>query len=384
MVRDNFVETYIQKMKETPYVGVEIEMPIINNQYPYQIDKKIINGLFELLTRKSFVPISFDNENDCIAVRHKDRGDVISLEYSLNTLELSLSKEDSIFKLEEKFYEYYSICSTYFLQYMYSLEGEGINPNYHQINMDCLNQDRYLSIERLLTKEKKGLEGNYCAYCCSVQTHLNIEKSKLVDVFNMLTRIEKIKSFVFANSYMIETNLRDSRNFLWKNSNFGPNNSGTNPIFHTIDDLIDDYLGRDLFFVERDADYLIFKEKQRLSEYFHKTSVEAINRKGESVIVTPNVNDFMNFRSYRSVEITRYGTVEIRTDCTQSISRIFPMVAFNVGIVNKAKEINIFIQENREIDFRKLSEFAISGLKCRNKGEERYGYSNEKNCNLDV
>lgn len=384
MVKNKFVEMYIQRMNAEPCVGVEIEMPIINHNYPYQIDKMVINGLFTTLFNYSFMPISFDNGNDCIAARHQSEGDVISLEYSLNTLEFSLSKEDSIFGLEEKFDRYYSICSVFLMQYQYSLEGNGINPNYHQINMKCLDQNRYLTIERLLTNGKNGLEGNFCAYCCSVQTHVNISRKQLIDVLNMFTRIEKIKSNFFANSYMVETKLKDSRNFLWNKSNFGPNNSGSNPIFHSVDELVDDYLGRNLFFVERGDDFLIFKEKQKIRDYFSKTSVEATNQYGESVLVMPEEDDFMNFRSYRSVELTKYGTIEIRTDCTQSVSRIFPMVAFNVGVVNKASEINEYIKEKGTIDFEQLLNFAKAGLKERNKREERYWYSNEKNWNLDV
>jgi len=80
--------------------------------------------------------------------------------------------------------------------------------------------------------------------------------------------------------------------------------------------------------------------------------------------------DFENFRSYKDVELTKYGTLEIRTDCTQKIDNMFKLVAFNVGISYCIDEIIKYIKENKIIDNDKLIEFSIEGLKKRNNNEE--------------
>lgn len=318
-------------------------------------------------------------------MRNIKNGDSISLEYSLNTLEFSMNKEPTVFDLEKKFRMYYEQCSDFLHKHHYAILGCGINPNYKYIDRHCLNQDRYLAIERLLKNEHFELLGSFCAYCCSIQTHINVSSERLLDVMNMFTRIERQKEQMFANSYLEEVGKLDSRKVLWEKSNFGPNNIGENPLFGSIEEIVDDYLERNLFFVERDGEYLIFNEKQKLKDYFSKESIIAQNSKGENVVVYPKEEDFSNFRSYRGVEITKYGTLEIRTDCSQTIDRIFPVVAFNVGVATSAKRINEYITKNGYIDKNTLIYFAIMGLKQRNNGEERYwSVWDEQNWNMDV
>ena len=370
-IRDTFIKQYINRLQESDYIGVEIELPIVNSKYPYTIDERIVELLFKELLKHDFEIKDYDNEGNIISIKNKNNGDTISLEYSFNTIELSLDKEINIFNLKRKFDKYYESFTNFLENYDYKISCTGINPNYKVINRKCLNQNRYKVIERLLINKENDLFSQFCSYCCSVQTHINISKEKVIDVLNMLTVIEDNKSSMFANSYMEETKNKNSRKKLWERSNFGPLNTGKNKIYTSIEDLIDDYLKRKLFYVERENKYLLFKKKQTLEKYFNKKKVIATDEENKEIIIIPQKEDFLNFRSYKSVELTRYGTLEIRNDCTPNFENIFKLISFNVGVCACSKEILDYITINKKISNDKLKEFAIKGLKKRSYGEEK-------------
>lgn len=371
--KERIYEKFFSKLRKSEYVGVEIELPIINLKKPFIIEKKVIQDLFQSFLELNFEVNNYDNEKNIISVKNLNNGDTISLEYSYNTIELSLNKEISVYDLEKKFLKYYKYIQTWLKKHHYKLCDTGINLNYRVIEKNCLNQDRYKVIERLLLNENDNiLYSQFCAYCCSIQTHINVEKDNLVNVLNVFTEIEELKDNIFANSYMSETNLINSRKFLWENSNFGPNNVGKNSIYSSVEHIFNDYLNRNLFFIERSNEFLLLNEKIFLNEYFEKTEVSAIDKNNKEVIIKPSIEDVENFRSYKSVELTKYGTLEIRTDCTQKIDKIFKLVAFNLGVSMSSIEILDYLKNNKNITKEKLIEYAKSGLKKREKKEETY------------
>lgn len=373
-IKQYFIENYINKFSENDYIGVEIEMSIINLNFPYIVNSKVIEGLFStFLDNEEFKIENYDNEKNIISIKNIKTNDTVSLEYSFNTIELSLGKELLIDRLKEKFDFYYNFIKQYLEKYEYEIYCGGINPNYHYIDKTCLNQDRYKVIERLLTNSSNSdLYNQFCSYCCSIQTHINTSKDNIVNLINMLLKVENNKMEIFSNSYMKETNLKNSRKYLWENSNFGPLNIGTNPNYNNLDDLLNDYSKRNLFFVERNNKYLLLNAKQPLNKYLDKKRVKATDEYGKTCYVVPSYSDLDNFRSYRSVELTKYGTLEIRSDCTQSKENIFKLIAFNVGVCKNHLEILKYLDMNKKITNERLVEFCIKGLKMRNFGEEKY------------
>lgn len=373
-IKQYFVKEYTDKFSENNYIGVEIELPIINCIFPHIVSSRVIEGLFfTFLNKEDFRIEKYDNDKNIISIKNKKSNDTISLEYSFNTIELSLGKELMIDRLKEKFDIYYNTIEQYLKKYGYKIYCGGINPNYHYIDKACLNQDRYKVIERLLTNSSNDdLYNHFCSYCCSIQTHINTSKDNIVSLVNMLSKIETNKLEMFSNSYMKETNSKNSRKYLWENSNFGPLNIGTNPHYNNLEELLEDYSKRNLFFVERDNKYLLFEESQPVNRYFNKKRVKATDKSGKTYYIEPLYSDLDNFRSYRNVELTKYGTLEIRSDCTQSKDNIFKLIAFNVGICKNYLKILKYLNKNKSITNEKLIEFSIKGLKMRDYGEEKY------------
>ena len=108
-IKQYFIENYINKFSENDYIGVEIEMPIINLNFPYIVNSKVIEGLFStFLDNEEFKIENYDNEKNIISIKNIKTNDTVSLEYSFNTIELSLGKELLIDRLKEKFDFYYN------------------------------------------------------------------------------------------------------------------------------------------------------------------------------------------------------------------------------------------------------------------------------------
>ena len=352
-------------------MGVEIELPVINNNEGHVVDKEIIKELFHKIKDLGFSYYSYSSDGDVIALKNKSNGDTISLEYSYNTLEISLSKSLYIRNLEKRFIEYYKYINKYLKEFNYELVGTGINPYYRDINKTCINEKRYKIIEYLLSNKENKLFGEFCSYIASVQTHVNVNKEDVIKTLNMFTDIEDTKEKLFTNSYMEELGNINARKYLWENSNF-LNNAGRNRKYKDLDDLLDDYFERKMFYVARDNRFYLVDDYLSVKELFNKDRVIVRDINGIEREVKPLKRDVEDFRSYKSVELSKYGTLEIRTDCTPEIKKIFSIVAFNVGLTKNRDKVIDYISNNKDIKKEDLLELAKEGLIMRGCKEERY------------
>ena len=375
-------------------IGVEIELPIVNLKGK-NIKMANIQKLFNLfINKKDFKIEKKDNENNIIAIKNKKYRDILSLEYSVNTLEFSLEEDINIYNIKNRFDKYLNDVQKFLSQFGYELLGSGINPNYRDIDKKCLNDNRYIIIEKLLLNNNNTpiLFNQFCAYICSTQTHLTPNINNLVETLNTFSNIEWVKSILYSNSYVEELDSPLSRDYLWQKSSFGESNTGTNVEYKDLNDLIQNYKTRLLNYIERNNEYFII-DTVTLEDYFKHSKIRGINHKNELKLFSPNLNDIHTFRSYKNVEVTRKGTIEIRCDCTQRLDNIFEIVAFNVGVFEMREKIDKLIskynfdnssQNNREQKIRcmkinqKEEEFIIQlinlvclGLKERGNGEEK-------------
>lgn len=327
-------------------IGVEIELPIVSIE-EQRIEMSNMQKLFKfLIDNEGFVAEKKDNRGNIILISNKNNGDKISLEYSENTIELSLKEDYNIYNIKSRFEQYTKNIQGYINKFNYTLQGKGINPNYNTINRACLDDDRYLIIEKILTKanNNKSIFNEFCSYICSIQTHLTPSIYELVEVINVFSCLEWVKSILFSNSYMKEIKSNLSRDYLWEISNFGKLNTGTNIIYKSLEELINDYSNRNLHYIERDKKFYII-ESQSLNNYFNKSKVLGTDINDNTKYFIPNEEDIKSFRSYKNVEVTKRGTIEIRSDCTQSIDDIFEVIAFNVGVFENYKKIYNLVEK---------------------------------------
>ena len=176
----------------------------------------------------------------------------------------------------------------------------------------------------------------YGLISCSAQTHLDVTEDELIRVINVFNRLEPLKALLFANS-PYEGGYLCVRDHLWRESMHG-----LNP--HNVDGF-DIELG----------------SVEELVSYIKSMSLYCLERDGRYINFTPLPLDEY-FRSFKFVDLTFRGTVELRSTCMQPISEALGVPAFNLGLkVNLDKleklldtEGNIYRQGYNVIELRKL------------------------------
>lgn len=123
-------ERYIAptKKKRQKFVGIEIEMPIINLNGD-AVDFSVIHKLTGVFAEHFRMDASsVDDEGNICALQNNETGDILSYDCSYNNLEISLGKERDINKLQNRFNTYYSFIEGFLSNYNYTLTVLGINP----------------------------------------------------------------------------------------------------------------------------------------------------------------------------------------------------------------------------------------------------------------
>ena len=176
----------------------------------------------------------------------------------------------------------------------------------------------------------------YGLISCSAQTHLDVTEDELIRVINVFNRLEPLKALLFANS-PYEGGYLCVRDHLWRESMHG-----LNP--HNVDGF-DIELG----------------SVEELVSYIKSMSLYCLERDGRYINFTPlPLDEYL--RSFKFVDLTFRGTVELRSTCMQPISEALGVPAFNLGLkVNLDKleklldtEGNIYRQGYNVIELRKL------------------------------
>lgn len=164
---------------------------------------------------------------------------------------------------------------------------------------------------------------DFPAYLSSVQTHLDINPEDLPKTATLFAKIDFLRGLLFSNSPDFEFgNTLCYRDELWYDSAFGICKTNTGAVdeeYETLDDIAKSFYHRHMFNCIRNGKYLSFYPIV-ITEYFK-------NNKSE---------DIEQFLSFRHIEITCRGTLEIRSDCTQPVRDAFVPPAFNLGIAHNA------------------------------------------------
>ena len=130
-VLSRLYDRYIRptEQKRGNYIGVEIEMPIVNLNNE-AVDFEVIHQLTAVfLEHFAFVPVGFDEAGHIYSAVNKENGDVFSYDCSYNNMEFSFGKEETLHEIHRRFLIYYDFVQAYFEPFHYTLTGMGINPN---------------------------------------------------------------------------------------------------------------------------------------------------------------------------------------------------------------------------------------------------------------
>ncbi|MDD4688406.1 MAG: hypothetical protein PHE51_01495 [Eubacteriales bacterium] len=327
--RQVIYDTFLKKFEDSSRnnVGVELEFPMVNlSNAP--VDMAVMRGLIDSFLDEDFSVEERDAEGNPVFISNAD-GDVLSFDNSYNNFEFSMEKNDNLLDISKRFYVLLDRAQSFLKPYNHRLVGLGTNPNKEYINSDPVSFDIYVLIKSFLSQYQGGEYHSYIdfpAYMSSVQTHLDLPLNSLPKALTIFAKLDFVRAILFSNSPAFGEekekypDCKCFRDYLWEKSGFGSlsNNVGkVNKTFDTVDDIIDDIGKRSMF---HNNTGLI--EPVSVMEYF----------KGNPA------SDMEHYLSFKNMEVTRRGTLEVRSDCAQPFDKAFSPPAFNLGVLSSLDE----------------------------------------------
>lgn len=353
-------EKYIvpTKRKRNSFAGVEFELPIVNLEKK-AVDFDIVHKLTDAFcSHFHFTKFSRDDNGNIYSAQSEKNGDGLSFDCSYNTLELSFGRESNLNILNERFEKYYSFIQAFLLPCHHTLTGMGINP-YRQFNAnEPIPSERYRMLFHHLSSYKKytGFTfhnyPNFGLFSCASQVQLDVEEGNVIEVINTFSKLEPLKSLLFANSPLED--YLCSRDYLWKNSLHGLNPHNVDMFdkeLENVDDLVDYISKMSMYCIERDGRYINFPPTP-LSEYFSSESIKGEyfeNGEYKKIAFTPHIEDLAYLRSFKLEDLTFRGTVEFRSGCTQPIREIMALAAFHVGLMENLNTLTEVLNQDTVI-----------------------------------
>lgn len=394
------------------YAGAEFEIPIVNLGGGPS-DYGVIHDMTEAFAEHfDFGEAQFDDEGYVYFARNEASGDSISFDCSYNTFEIAFGREKDLGAIAGRFYRYYDYAYRYLYDRGHALTGMGINPGYRVNLRRPVANGRYrMLLHHLESYRDYPYHFNfhdvpyYGLIVCSEQTHVDVNDEDLVSTLGTFEMLEPLKGLLFANS-PYEGGYLCARDHFWRESMHGVNPRNVEfwgDGIRSDEDIVDFLAGMSLFCTEQDGKYINFRPTPA-DEYFALDHMrgEYWDGSGYSDIeFSPEPGDIAYLRSYKFVDLTFRGTLELRSTCTQPVYQIMSVPAFNVGIQEKLDEVRDLIMDSgmlsrgydlmqlrrmsvmRELpDFMKgkaaskllqgIVDLAAQGLRERGYGEERY------------
>ena len=369
VIRQALYEKYIEptKKKAEKYIGVEIEMPIVNLSKA-AVDFDVVHSItLSFINRFGFKPSGKDDDGNIYSAESPENGDIFSYDCSYNNLELSFGREKNLYNIQNRFFKYYKYLNKEFGRFNYTLTGMGVNP-YRKYNQNIpIPNGRYRMLFHHLGSYKKYRDlpmlfhsyPEYGTFSSASQVQLDVSYEDLPLVLNTFSKLEPIKALLFSNSVLLGENeeLLCCRDMFWENSTHGinPHNIGMYDYeFSSIDEILSYIESSSIYCLERADKYINFTPT-RLMDYFDKQSVTGEYFDGleyKTIKFTPKLDDIEYLRTFKFIDLTYRGTIEFRSMCCQPINDSMCIAAFHLGLMNKVKELSRLFQNDRVLYHR--------------------------------
>ncbi|MGN1165459.1 MAG: hypothetical protein ACI4S2_03405 [Lachnospiraceae bacterium] len=238
-VREQLYQRYIAptKKKRNDYIGIEIEMPIVNLE-KQAVDFEVVHKITDrFMNQFQFEVVGRDEEGHICSALEKEHGDILSYDCSYNNLELSLGKEKELFAIQRRFFEYYNFLQKEFQKYHYALTGMGVNPyRIYNHNVPIPNGRYRMLFHHLHSYKKYNLPmffhkyPDYGTFSSASQVQLDVDYGDLLMTIRAFSMLEPVKALLFSNSVLVDEHeeLLCCRDMFWENSTHGinPHNVG--------------------------------------------------------------------------------------------------------------------------------------------------------------
>ena len=412
MIAERFISPL--QIPRTYYIGIEIEMPIVNLNNE-KTDKAVsINAIQKAIEYFGFTPKKFDDNGICHEAVCKDTCDIFSFDCSYNNFEIALGRVRTLHEAQARFRDYVRFINAELGLHQHTMTGLGVNPNYKINDYNFVPSPRYRMLEGYL-KKAEVWDQTYASshfhpyygfgtFASASQVQLDVDAENLCDVIKAFSVVEPLKAVLFANSFLPEKpELLCVRDYLWERSAHGvnPKNLGFfDPLPGSVDEITDYLCGASIFCTERDGKYLFFYPIP-FEEYLNRTYVASEYYDGayHSCSFAPKAEDVAYLRTYKQIDLTARGTLEFRSACTQPLSQAMTVAAFHLGLIYRMEELNellskSFLYQNGDspdllrrkmnrtdylsfVDSKKLKDLLINVLKLCAEGLIERGYAED-------
>lgn len=290
------------KVQRPDYIGVEIEMPVVNLSGE-AVDEQIAIQTAEAFSAHfGFAPEHRDAEGSFISAKHSETGDILSFDCSYSNLELSFGKAAGLFEIKERFEKYIRFLNAEFAKHDYILTGMGVNPAANINHNQPIKNERY----RMLYH-----------YLHSYPQHTN----------EVAMRFHERPDFgTFTSASQVQLDVR-------------------------CDELVD-YIGtQSIYCTMRDGKYVDFTPVT-VNEYFSRDSITGEYFDGEryqTIEFAPQQSDLDHLRTFKFEDLTFRGTIEYRSACCQPLSEALTVAAFHTGLKEKLPELKELLEQDTVI-----------------------------------
>ncbi|MDR3304529.1 MAG: glutamylcysteine synthetase, partial [Clostridiales Family XIII bacterium] len=341
------------KDKDALFIGVEIEIPIVN------LAKKPVDfAVVHDLTRRFKSEFAFyttvidENKEICSALNFVN-DDILSYDCSYNNLELSFGKEKDLHRIHERFVRYYSFISRVLAESGYRATGMGINPFRGYNVLTPIPNGRYRMLFRHLSSYERYRIPmffhpwpDYGMFSSASQVQLDVRHRDLVATIRAFSLLEPLKALLFSNSVLTgeREDLLCCRDMLWENSTHGinPHNVGMfEPLPEDGEELLEYIASTSIYCTEQDGKYINF-EPVNIVEYFGRDEVRGEYYKDGSyheAVFSPREEDLRYLRTFKFEDLTFRGTIEFRSVCCQPVREAFTVAAFHLGLIRQSAKL---------------------------------------------
>ena len=368
-IRDRIFKEFIAPTKvKKDYIGIEIEMPIINlnkKAVDFNVVHKVTNSFKNEFG--DFKENGIDYDGNIFSLKNSCNDDIVCYDCSYNNIEFAMGKEKDLFTISERFETYYKFFKDEFEECNHTLTGMGINP-YRKYNKEIpIPNERYLMLYHYLKsydnyRNQPIYFHNYPGFgmfSSSSQVQLDVHYDDLIKTINTFSHLEPIKGLLFSNSVFLDENkgVTCFRDALWEYSTHGVNqhNIGAYDIdFESISELENYLQTLNIYCVERNGSYIDFPT-MNLLDYFKedKISGEKYTPEGyEKIDVIPQLDDIKYLRAFKFINLTFRGTLEYRSVCTQPIKDSMSVAAFHVGLNNRIDELDDILKNDHSLTYK--------------------------------
>ena len=364
-VREQLYQKYIAptRKKRNNYVGIEIEMPIVN------LNKKAVDFqvVHEVTARFQehfdFQVAGRDEEGNVFSLSENLHGDILSYDCSYNNLELSLGKEKELFTIHRRFLSYYEFLQKEFQKYHYTLTGMGVNPyRIYNHNVPIPNGRYRMLFHHLNSYKNYNLPmffhkyPEYGTFSSASQVQLDVDYEELLTTIRVFSMAEPVKALLFSKSGLLdeEEELLCCRDMFWENSTHGinPHNVGMFDCkLESEEDLLSYIESTSIYCVERGEKYINFPPVN-IMEYFESPFIEGEyyeNGEYQTIRFEPEIGDLDYLRTFKFEDLTFRGTIEFRSVCCQPIRDCMTVAAFHLGLKNNLHKADVLLSEDHVI-----------------------------------